>query len=354
MVKFGYPLVASFHAHINWKELWNFLWQQMKYLLQGLTNNNNNNNINSSSTTIDYFQQKLQIRLVDPEGKPRENMPVLNQFTTDESPILGLLGENATENFLFLSFEWDFDIPPLLGQQESIVSSQQQHHHYFYSCFDTVYSHKTAETLVSNNTINNTNNIGNAISLDQCISTFTQPERLDENNKWYCSSCKKHVRALKTMELWKLPEILIIHLKRFKENKLQSRIKLDTHVDFPLEGLDLRSYCRTSSSDENNSDSQEEYFVQDEQPPIYDLFAVINHFGRMGYGHYTAYARRWKEEQHSSNMSRTASASGSSSCEMESQWAVFDDSSVGYVEPSQVISPAAYVLFYKRRRFNNH
>jgi hypothetical protein len=76
----------------------------------------------------------------------------------------------------------------------------------------------------------------------------------------------------------------------------------------------------------------------------------------MGYGHYTAYARRWKEEQHSSNMDGTASASasGSSSCEMESQWAVFDDSSVGYVEPSQVISPAAYVLFHKRRRFNNH
>ena len=37
------------------------------------------------------------------------------------------------------------------------------------------------------------------VSLDQCFETFTKPERLDENNMWYCSNCKEHVRALKTM-----------------------------------------------------------------------------------------------------------------------------------------------------------
>jgi hypothetical protein len=28
---------------------------------------------------------------------------------------------------------------------------------------------------------------------------------------------------------------------------------------------------------------------------LYDLFAVCNHFGRMGFGHYTAYARDWMD-----------------------------------------------------------
>jgi len=50
-------------------------------------------------------------------------------------------------------------------------------------------------------------------------------------------------------------------------------------------------------------------FVHDGIPAIYDLFAVTNHYGRMGFGHYTAYARRWNER----NMDRET-------------WALFDDS----------------------------
>lgn len=49
----------------------------------------------------------------------------------------------------------------------------------------------------------------------------------------YCPTCKRHQLATKKLDLWSLPEVLIIHLKRFSYTKY-SREKLDTIVEFPL------------------------------------------------------------------------------------------------------------------------
>ena len=38
-------------------------------------------------------------------------------------------------------------------------------------------------------------------------------------NTRYCPSCKKHQQATKKFDLWKLPKILVIHLKRFSYNR---------------------------------------------------------------------------------------------------------------------------------------
>jgi len=38
---------------------------------------------------------------------------------------------------------------------------------------------------------------------------------LKGDNKWYCGNCKDHVDALKKMDIYKLPNILVIQLKRF-------------------------------------------------------------------------------------------------------------------------------------------
>jgi ubiquitin carboxyl-terminal hydrolase 4/11/15 len=135
---------------------------------------------------------------------------------------------------------------------------------------------------------------------------------------------------MKTMELWRLPNVLIVHLKRFEFKHAMRRDKLDTLVDFPLEGLDMSVHCALSSASA---------FVDETVSADYDLFAVTNHFGRMGFGHYTAYARRWDESGISDN------------------WDLFDDSNVrsvgdGMGQTASVVSPAAYVLFYRRRIFH--
>jgi ubiquitin C-terminal hydrolase len=73
------------------------------------------------------------------------------------------------------------------------------------------------------------------ITIDECMKLFTTEEELTERNLWYCPRCKTHVRATKQMHVWKLPNILIIQLKRFKQNEHSSlRRKNDVMVDCPL------------------------------------------------------------------------------------------------------------------------
>jgi ubiquitin C-terminal hydrolase len=123
------------------------------------------------------------------------------------------------------------------------------------------------------------------IMLTDCLKEFKQTELLDEDNKWYCNKCKDHVQATKTLEIFRVPRILVISLKRFKTSRSKygyggmglSGQKLDTQVSFPLEGLDMTPFVLSETQKKNTS-------------LIYDCYAVSNHFGSAGFGHYTAYA----------------------------------------------------------------
>ena len=68
---------------------------------------------------------------------------------------------------------------------------------------------------------NNFDASGKKISdIHHCLREFSKPETLDRDNLWYCSKCKEHVQATKTMQLMRLPEVLILHLKRFEWNNI--------------------------------------------------------------------------------------------------------------------------------------
>lgn len=152
------------------------------------------------------------------------------------------------------------------------------------------------------------------VRLQECIELFTTMETLEKENPWYCSNCKQHQLATKKLDLWALPETLIIHLKRFSYTKF-SREKLDTLVEFPIRDLDFSEFVIKP---------------QDESAPElykYDLIAVSNHYGGLRDGHYTTFA-----------------------CNKDSgQWHYFDDNSVSPVAENQIESKAAYVLFYQRQ-----
>ena len=49
--------------------------------------------------------------------------------------------------------------------------------------------------------------------------TPLQPEQLSEDDSWYCKHCKAHVQADKKLDLLSLPEVLVVHLKRFQYTK---------------------------------------------------------------------------------------------------------------------------------------
>lgn len=117
----------------------------------------------------------------------------------------------------------------------------------------------------------------NGVSLEDCLNEFGKSETLSEQNMWFCPRCQAHRRAEKKFELWKAPDILIMHLKRFSSQR-NFRDKLEVFVEYPLEGLDITKY------------------VQDPEEGkrlVYDLIAVDNHYGGLGGGHYTAYGKNF-------------------------------------------------------------
>ena len=76
------------------------------------------------------------------------------------------------------------------------------------------------------------------------MQAFLEGERLEDSESWSCKRCKKMVQAHKKLDLWSLPEILVIHLKRFSYSH-RFRDKIDALVNFPLEGLDLSNATLT-------------------------------------------------------------------------------------------------------------
>jgi len=114
------------------------------------------------------------------------------------------------------------------------------------------------------------------ITLEECFTESSKAEILTEGNDWYCNRCKELRLASKKLEIWTAPDILVIHLKRFSQNRV-FRDKVDVLVDFPVEGLDLNGKVGEPEGKDN----------------IYDLIAVDNHYGGLGGGHYTAFAKNF-------------------------------------------------------------
>lgn len=114
-----------------------------------------------------------------------------------------------------------------------------------------------------------------SIPLEECLEKFSEGEQLDEHNAWYCPRCKKHVCALKMIALWTVPDILIVHLKRFTFNHCRTsgnvvRDKVEDKVVFPIERLDMRPYILGP--------------IDEEAPPVYKV-SFICHIVSFPYGH---------------------------------------------------------------------
>uniref|UniRef100_A0A8C2GAB0 ubiquitinyl hydrolase 1 n=1 Tax=Cyprinus carpio TaxID=7962 RepID=A0A8C2GAB0_CYPCA len=143
--------------------------------------------------------------------------------------------------------------------------------------------------------------------LKDCIELFTTKEKLGADDPWYCPHCKQHQQATKKLDLWSVPPVLVVHLKRFSYSRYM-RDKLDSLVDFPLRDLDMSEFLINPNAG----------------PCRYDLIAVSNHYGGMGGGHYTAFAKN-KEDQ---------------------KWYSFDDSSVSPSSEEQIVVRVSSRLEY--------
>ncbi|XP_060064706.1 ubiquitin carboxyl-terminal hydrolase 32-like [Ylistrum balloti] len=90
------------------------------------------------------------------------------------------------------------------------------------------------------------------IDLDTCLQAFTKEEELGEDELYYCSKCKKHCLAVKKLDIWRLPPILIINLKRFQF--LNGKwVKSHKIVKFPVEDFDPSNYIAPTRKIDNKS-----------------------------------------------------------------------------------------------------
>ncbi|KAL3919216.1 MAG: hypothetical protein SGILL_003864 [Bacillariaceae sp.] len=210
------------------------------------------------------------------------------------------------------------------------------------------------------------------ITLEDCLDEFAKEEKIPE---CYCSKCKDYKVQMKRMSLWRLPPVVIIHLKRFQFTQHMRR-KLRDFVEFPVEGLDLsRIMARDSpvstpsvseaaskeeekepngeaevkqkEEKESNGDNESEASgdkemnggTKDEESAtqmnqddgrsemLYDLYGVVHHQGALSAGHYVA----------------------SLKSDVDGQWRLFNDAQIYEIHSRDVVDSSAYLLFYIRR-----
>lgn len=157
-------------------------------------------------------------------------------------------------------------------------------------------------------------------TLEDCLINFSKEEEMTGKGQFKCDNCKKQVEGTKRMYIFEPPEILILHLKKFKrKNNGITFEKSRSLVDFPITGLKL---------DETYTP------IHIKKNYVYDLKAVSKHMGSsIRSGHYVAYCNN----------------------SLNDKWYKFDDNHVNNIEFNteeelkRIIQYDAYVLFYVKR-----
>ncbi|XP_077565402.1 ubiquitin carboxyl-terminal hydrolase 44 [Stigmatopora nigra] len=157
--------------------------------------------------------------------------------------------------------------------------------------------------------------------LTEMLAKFTESEAL-EGHIYACDHCNATRRrrslskavlltqAQKQLTVHDMPQVLRLHLKRFRWSGRNHREKIGVHVSFD-QLLDMAPYCC----------GRPERF-------LYQLAAVVMHHGRgFGSGHYTAYCYN--------------SAGGF--------WVHCNDSEMNVCSVDQVCQAQAYILFYTQK-----
>ena len=153
------------------------------------------------------------------------------------------------------------------------------------------------------------NDTNTACNLYDCFDKFVEAEEIAGDNAWFNETTKEKEDVNKTITFWNFPKILVITLKRFTPDGTR---KMNNQIHFPIHNLDLSTYVKGYNPNQY----------------VYDLFGVCNHMGGVSGGHYTAFVLNSSD-----------------------QWLHYNDDHVNVIdsESSQIVTPMAYCLFYRKK-----
>ncbi|KAB1261726.1 Ubiquitin carboxyl-terminal hydrolase 49 [Camelus dromedarius] len=162
--------------------------------------------------------------------------------------------------------------------------------------------------------------------LTEMLAKFTETEAL-EGRIYACDRCNSKRRksnpkplvlseARKQLMIYRLPQVLRLHLKRFRWSGRNHREKIGVHVVFD-QVLTMEPYC-----------CRDMLSSLDKETFAYDLSAVVMHHGKgFGSGHYTAYCYNTEG----------------------GFWVHCNDSKLNVCSVEEVCKTQAYILFYTQR-----
>lgn len=237
------------------------------------------------------------------DSEKKEYLEEYQQKKKELTPEDNLLLESYIEMKKYYESSYSYITEAFTGFLHSSINCPQESCRYTSSKFDP-YLHLSLPLPA--------NVVNKVLTIQDCIKEFTKHEILDDKNLWKCEGCKQNVRAVKKLELWTCPIVLVIQLKRFGITRVTKDSRL---VHYPMTDLDLSEIVSPHLPQ------------KDEQCFKYTLQCVVNHEGSLNSGHYYAYC---KDEDHD-------------------KWFVFNDERVYEIPKSYIITPHAYMLFYIRQ-----
>ncbi|XP_066153397.1 ubiquitin carboxyl-terminal hydrolase 31 [Euwallacea fornicatus] len=318
--KFGSPYTMQVSRETNYDDLQKLILKEMASILH--------DDILTSSQHRGIFK----IRISDPAWNETEPPCYLEPqlehplFMEAIDQSLALCGEDGGPPHVKLIMEWTE------SAKKSIIADD----------VDLIEEHSTVKMLRAQALQG-----GAPLTLEECLRDYTEAETLTD--AWRCPHCQQYQPVVKTLDVWSLPDILIVHFKRFRQHTIRGShsSKLTTMVDFPVYGFDMSPHLASKRHPTNIPDSELingwSPWKQARKPSscsenIYDLYAVCYHHGTdLETGHYTAACKNPYDQQ----------------------WYLYDDAKVKNLSQdsndvaSLLVNNSAYILFYQRRNMGN-
>ncbi|XP_026836006.1 ubiquitin carboxyl-terminal hydrolase 43 isoform X1 [Drosophila erecta] len=331
ITRFGAPFSMKAPRDCSYQDLQKRMLREMAPLLKP--------EVFSYATPL---SEMFRIRLQDPSADPDTYLeqvehPLLTEMI---DMALSVLSSEAGPQHIKLLLEWS-------SPEAHFISKQQDTE-------EAVVEHESVARLSASKPSDTA-----SLTLEQCLEHYTKAETLSAEDAWRCPHCQQYLPVVKTLGLWSLPDILVVHFKRFRQHQSKGpqAAKLTTMVKFPLTAFDMSPHLargvhesassslgmglglglglgsnpwkKARSGDSRTSTLNSRCDAKDTR---YDLYAVCYHQGdTLETGHYTAACKN----------------------PYDRQWYKFDDQRVSKVPEDDIeqdiINNEAYMLFYQRR-----